>query len=63
MEPAHGGDVAGHGADDQVLVTTGTSLLDNPADEQAATALVPGRLSLAAGNPSWPNAARRLTGI
>jgi enamine deaminase RidA (YjgF/YER057c/UK114 family) len=44
MEAAHRGDVASHGPDGQVLVTTGTGFLDNPGDEQAANALVPSRL-------------------
>ena len=35
METPHSGDVASHGADGQVLVTTGAGLLDNPADEHA----------------------------
>ena len=39
VEPPHGSDVARNGADGQVLVTTGASLLDDPADEQAADAL------------------------
>jgi len=41
MEPAYGSDVASNGADGQVLVTTGESLLDDPADEPAANALDP----------------------
>ncbi len=41
METANGGDVASHGPDGQVLVTTGTGFLDNPADEHAANALIP----------------------
>ena len=41
MEPLYGSDVASNGADGQVLVTTGTSLLDDPADEPAANALIP----------------------
>jgi hypothetical protein len=45
METAYGGDVASHGADGQVLVTTRTGLLDNPADEHAANALIPSCLS------------------
>lgn len=45
METAYGSDVASHGADGQVLVTTGTGLLDNPADKHAANALIPSRLS------------------
>ena len=40
MEPPYGGDVARHGTDGQVLVTTGTGLLDALADEQAADALI-----------------------
>lgn len=39
-EPAYGSDVAIHGADGQILVTTGKGLLDNAADEPAAYALV-----------------------
>src|SRR6516225_6074303 len=45
METAYGGDVASHRADGKVLVTTGTSLLDNPADEHAANAPIPSCLS------------------
>ena len=41
MEPAYGSDIASNGADGQVLVTTGESLLDDPADEPAANALIP----------------------
>jgi hypothetical protein len=41
MKPAYGGDVASHGADGQVFVTTSPGLLDNPADEHAANALIP----------------------
>jgi hypothetical protein len=45
METAYGGDVASHGADGQILVTTGPGFLDNPADEHAADALIPNGLS------------------
>ena len=45
METAYGGDVSSHGADGKVLVTTSPSLLDNPADEHAANALIPSCLS------------------
>lgn len=45
METAYGNDVASHGADGQVLVTTGTGLLGNPADEHAADAQIPSCLS------------------
>lgn len=41
MEPPYGSDVASDGSDGQVLVTTGDSLLDDPADEPAANALIP----------------------
>jgi hypothetical protein len=41
VEPAYGSDVASDGADGKVLVTTGESLLDDPADEPAAYALIP----------------------
>jgi hypothetical protein len=41
MEPPYGSDVASDGSDGQVLVTTGQSLLDDPADEPAANALIP----------------------
>ena len=44
METAYGGDVARHGADGQVLVTTGTGFLDHPADQHAADALMASRL-------------------
>ena len=40
MEPLFGSDVASNGADRQVLVTTGESLVDGPANEPAANALV-----------------------
>ena len=33
MEPANGSDIAGNGADGQVLVTAGESFRDDPADE------------------------------
>ena len=45
MEATYGGEVASDGADGEVLVATGTSLLDNPADEHAANALTPSCLS------------------
>jgi hypothetical protein len=41
MEPPYGGDVASNGADGQVFITTGERLLDDPADEPAADALIP----------------------
>jgi hypothetical protein len=44
MESVYSGNVAGHGADGQVRVTMGKSLLDNPADEPAANTLTPGCL-------------------
>lgn len=45
METADGGDVASHGADGEVLMTTGPSLIGNPVDEHAADALTPSCLS------------------
>src|SRR6516225_238847 len=45
VETAYGGDVASHGADGQVLVTTSTGFLDNPADEHAANTPIPSCLS------------------
>ena len=41
VESLYGSDVAGNRADGQVLVTTGESLLGNPADEPTANALIP----------------------
>jgi hypothetical protein len=45
MKPSHGGDIASHRADGQVLVTTRTGFLDYPANEHAANAPIPRCLS------------------
>ena len=41
MEPPYGSDVASNGPDRQVLVTTGESPHDDPADKPTANALIP----------------------
>lgn len=45
METPYGGYVSSHRTDSQVLVTTGTSLFDDPADEHPANPVIPSRLS------------------